>query len=150
MGIEKEENYDEKSCGLVLYRETESGPKFLLLHYPSGHWDFPKGHVEESDPDEQATAARELEEETGIDDIEFIDGYREEITYSYMRHDTKKMSHKIVAYFLARTRMKIIKLSHEHQGYKWLGFHAAYNRTTHDNAKNLLKKALPFIPGIQI
>ena len=26
----------------------------LLLQYPRGHWDFPKGHVEESDEDEYA------------------------------------------------------------------------------------------------
>ena len=37
--------YDEKSCGVVLFREKDGITLYLLLHYPSGHWDLPKGHV---------------------------------------------------------------------------------------------------------
>ncbi|GIR00514.1 MAG: hypothetical protein CM15mP9_2170 [Methanobacteriota archaeon] len=48
----------------------------LLLQYPQGHWDFPKGHVEEGDADKRATAARELKEETGISDAVFIDDFQ--------------------------------------------------------------------------
>ncbi len=53
----------ETSCGIVLINYGT----ILLLQYPQGHWDFPKGHVEESDDDHHATARRELGEETGID-----------------------------------------------------------------------------------
>ena len=55
--------YDEKSCGIVLFREEEGTRQFLLLHYPSGHWDLAKGHVEEGET-EHETATRELLEET--------------------------------------------------------------------------------------
>ena len=40
---------------------------------------FSKGHVEDSDMDRKETAARELAEETGIDDIEFVDGLSTEL-----------------------------------------------------------------------
>ena len=58
----------ETSCGVVLVNFGS----ILLLQYPQGHWDFPKGHIEDEDVDHMATAARELAEETGISDIEFI------------------------------------------------------------------------------
>ena len=54
----------EKSVGAILFVK-EKEPRYLLLHYEAGHWDFPKGHVEagEQEPD---TIAREVEEETGV------------------------------------------------------------------------------------
>ena len=52
----------ETSCGLVL---SNLG-SILLLQYPQGHWDLPKGHVEDDDEDHIATVRRELEEETGF------------------------------------------------------------------------------------
>jgi len=64
---------DEKSCGVVLFRENsltnsdKAERLYLLLHYPSGHIDFPKGHVEPGEEnDEHFTAHREVTEETGI------------------------------------------------------------------------------------
>ena len=78
MGIK----FDEKSCGVVLFREEKGEYLFLILHYPGGHWDLPKGHVEEGET-EHETANRELLEETGIADLEFVDGYREEISYQH-------------------------------------------------------------------
>ena len=58
----------ETSCGVVLVNFGT----VLLLQYPQGHWDFPKGHVEDTDTDKKSTAARELREETGISEISFI------------------------------------------------------------------------------
>ena len=61
----------EKSAGAVVFRK-EKEPLYLLLHYEAKHWDFPKGHVEENESDNE-TVKREVEEETGIKDIEIID-----------------------------------------------------------------------------
>lgn len=134
--------FDEKSCGILLFRVKDGTILYLLLHYPSGHWDLPKGHVEK-DESEHETAARELLEETGIGDISFIKSFREEISYEYKR--TKKLSNKQVVFFLAKTRLEDIKLSHEHKGFKWLPYGPAFNKLTFDNAKNLLKKAKKFL-----
>ena len=71
----------ETSCGVVLVNFGS----ILLLQYPQGHWDFPKGHVEEDDDDRKATAARELAEETGISDIQFIDDFEFRTAYDF-RH----------------------------------------------------------------
>ncbi len=138
MGIK----FDEKSCGILLFRVKDGTILYLLLYYPSGHWDLPKGHVEKGES-EHETAARELLEETGIADISFIKGFREEISYEYKR--TKKLSNKQVVFFLAKTQLEDIKLSHEHKGFKWLPYGPAFNKLTFDNAKNLLKKAKKFL-----
>lgn len=56
----------ERSCGAVVYRETETGVQILLQqHKNGGHWSYPKGHVEGDETDEQ-TALREIFEETGL------------------------------------------------------------------------------------
>ncbi len=36
----------EKSVGAVIFRKSDGAVMYLLLHYPSGHWDFSKGHME--------------------------------------------------------------------------------------------------------
>ena len=52
----------EHSAGVVLFRQMKDYREYLLLHYPSGHFDFPKGHLEEDETEREA-AFRELEEE---------------------------------------------------------------------------------------
>ena len=99
----------ETSCGVVLVNFDS----VLLLQYPQGHWDLPKGHVESSDFDKQATARRELEEETGIDDIVFINGFEHRTTYSFQHKG--QLIEKEVWWYLAETETIKIELSHEHQ-----------------------------------
>lgn len=128
----------EKSCGIVVFYEKEGIREYLILHYPSGHWDLAKGHVEEGET-EMETAIRELEEETGITDIDFVSEYKETIRYSYRR--AGQMYTKDVIYFLARTNTKEVRLSHEHQGYVWLPYEQALSKVTFDNARELIEKA---------
>lgn len=135
----KKNIFDEKSCGIVVFREDKRQRLYLILKYPSGHFDFPKGHVEKKDKSMYETALRELREETGISDVEFIDGFEEGISYIYRKKS--KPSNKQVVFFLAKTKTKFVKISHEHLGYFWLPYDAAFNKVTFDNAKNLLKKA---------
>jgi bis(5'-nucleosidyl)-tetraphosphatase len=137
MGIK----YDEKSCGIIVVRDAEQ-TQYLILHYPNGHWDLPKGHVEKGE-EEHDTARRELEEETGISDIEFVDGYREAISYKYRRRG--KISNKQVVFFLARTSKSEIQLSHEHQDFLWLPYEKALAKLTFDNARNIVKRAKEFL-----
>ena len=62
------------AAGVVIVRESDSGPRVLLLR-AYRNWDLPKGLVE---PGEQpfTAACREVEEETGITDLDFRMGQR--------------------------------------------------------------------------
>ncbi|MFA6328820.1 MAG: bis(5'-nucleosyl)-tetraphosphatase [Candidatus Micrarchaeia archaeon] len=129
----------EKSCGALIFREEGGKRLYLLLHYMGGHWDFPKGHVESGENEEQ-TARREISEETGIASLEFMPGFREEISYSF-RHSTGEMAEKQVVFFLAKTGEKQVRLSDEHVGFSWLPYQAAKKKATYENARSLLEKA---------
>jgi 8-oxo-dGTP pyrophosphatase MutT (NUDIX family) len=128
----------EHSAGVVLYRQMKEGREYLLLHYPGGHFDFAKGHIE-GEESEQEAAYRELKEETGIENIVWIDGYKEKIEYIYRRFG--EMSLKDVVFFLARTEQKKVIISHEHQGSVWLPYKEALQKLTFQSAKDLLSKA---------
>ncbi len=132
----------EKSCGAVVFKKQKDGIKYLLLHYGAGHWDFPKGNQEKNETEEQA-ALREIKEETGIEDIEFTDGFREAISYFYKQGGETVF--KEVIFFLAQSATDEVKLSSEHIGYAWMGYENAYKKLTFNNAKELLRKANQFL-----
>lgn len=132
----------EQSAGTVLFIEEDKEKLFLLLHYPTGHWDFVKGKIENNESPEQAVI-RETKEETGITDIEFIKGFKEKIEYSFkFNGDTVQ---KEVIFFLAKTNTKQVKISYEHLDYVWLDFNNALNKITYENAKNVLIKAKNYL-----
>ena len=129
---------EETSAGIILFRKEESKKLFLLLHYPSGHWDFVKGKMEKGESTHQ-TAIREAKEETGITDIKFIENFEEWIEYNF-KHQGELVQKKVV-FFLAETKTKEVKISHEHSGYTWMDYNKKKKKTTFDNAKTVLTKA---------
>ncbi len=129
---------EETSAGIVLFRKEESKILFLLLHYPSGHWDFVKGKMEQEESTHQ-TAVRETKEETGITDITFVENFEEWIEYNFKYQG--ELVQKKVVFFLAETKTKDVKISHEHSGYTWLDYNSSMEKTTFDNAKTVLTKA---------
>ena len=133
---------NETSAGIVFFLNVSSENQFLLLNYPQKHWDFVKGKIEKNE-EPRETARREAEEETGITDFKFIDGFEEYIEYDF-RFKNEDI-HKKVIFFLAKTSEKKISLSHEHNDYLWLGYDDALKKTTFRNAKNVLSKANEFL-----
>ena len=132
---------EEVSAGVILFNEIKD-KEFLLLNYPSKHWDFVKGKMEK-DETPLETALRETKEETGISDVEFIDGFKEEIEYNFYA-DNQEI-HKKVIFFLGKTKTIDIILSYEHLDFIWLDFNNALEKITYKNAKNLLKKSRNFL-----
>ena len=127
----------EISAGVIVFRRAPQ-PQYLLLHYESGHWDFPKGHIEPGE-EAQATARRELKEETGISEVRFSDGYKETLRYFFRQKGVGIFT--IVIYFLAETDQSDVTLSSEHIGFEWLPYDGALARLTFKNSRDLLVKA---------
>jgi 8-oxo-dGTP pyrophosphatase MutT (NUDIX family) len=134
---------EEKSAGAVIFRETPTGRLYLLLQN-AGRWDFPKGGVEKGESELQ-TVMREVEEETGLKEIEIILGFRKVIEYFYRRGG--KNIHKRVVYLLASTDSGDVRISYEHQGFGWFRFEEALKRASYDNSKVTLAEAERFIKG---
>ena len=129
--------FREKSCGAVVFLRN-SEVNYLLLRYGAGHWDFVKGNVEPNES-EKNTVIRELQEETGIVDAQFIDDFKEKIEYFYRRQGAT--IHKEVIFFLIETHTEKVELSYEHVGYTWLNYQHATEKLTFKNAKDVLQKA---------
>lgn len=132
----------EKSAGAVIFRQGNNKIYYLLLHYQAGHWDFPKGKNEKGEKLEE-TARREVKEETGIEDIEFLANFKESIKYFYKLKG--KNIFKIATFLLAKTKKKKVKISWEHIGYKWLSYQKALEKLTFKNAKKVLQKANDYL-----
>ncbi len=129
---------EETSAGIVLFRRDNTKILFLLLHYPSGHWDFVKGKMEKNETTHQ-TAIRETREETGITDVTFLNNFEEWIEYNFQYQG--ELVHKKVVFFLAETKTIQISISHEHTDYTWMDYETAIEKTTFDNAKQILSKS---------
>lgn len=126
----------EKSCGAVVYRKYHGNIEILLIkHVNSGHWSFPKGHVED-DETEIETAKREIMEETSIE-VMIDPTFRETVSYS-----PKKDVQKEVVYFIARARNTNFTLQQaEVCDARWIDINYASNVLTYDNDKKIVNKA---------
>ena len=133
---------EERSAGAVLFNDTGGIRKFLLLKYPAGHWDFPKGNMEKGESEGQ-TVLREVNEETGLDDVKLIDGFRRKIEYFYRRE--RKAVHKEVVFLLAETKKEEVRLSFEHQAYGWYSLQEALKNVTYNNSRRTLLQAEKYL-----
>ena len=141
----------EKAAGAIIYRMENNVPHYLLLHYPSGHWEFARGHGEEGESEEK-TVRREIEEETGLRDIKIIPGFKEHTklifkrTYNLPPEEKKNAPWivKIVTLYLAEATTENVVISKEHQAFVWLPYEMAYKKLL-KKGKDVLKKAHEFV-----
>lgn len=127
---------NEKSCGAIVYRKFHGNTEILLIkHVNSGHWSFPKGHVEKGET-EVETALREIKEETGIDVI--IDPtFRETVSY-YPKKDTQKL----VVYFIGKAKNHdFVPQKEEISEIKWVEIRRAGVVLTYENDRSIVSKA---------
>jgi len=131
----------ERSAGAIIFWESPNSPKerlYLLLHHKKGHWDFPKGHIEPGEALEE-TIRREVEEETGISNLLFLQPFEEEIQYSFESKGKKIDKH--VVFYLAKTSQKEITLSSEHVDFRWLPYEEALKQITFPASREILEKS---------
>ncbi|KKU91539.1 MAG: hypothetical protein UY23_C0001G0145 [Candidatus Jorgensenbacteria bacterium GW2011_GWA1_48_11] len=136
----------ETAAGIVIYRRTKEGPKFLLLYHGGRYWNFAKGKIEAREGSYDA-AVREIKEETGLGRNELKFDPRFKVYDRFVFSREKQKVFKIVIYFLAETRQGQVRLSEEHNGYGWFLYKDAVRMLMYQNLKNNLKKAYDLIRG---
>jgi len=131
---------EERSAGALVFRETPSSRLYLLLEYPAGHWDFPKGNIEKGEVPEE-TMVREVREETGLRSIRVVPGFAQVIEYYYNRGG--KRVHKQVTFFLAEATdpNESVTLSFEHRQFAWKPIEEALKVVSYQNSRRLLRAA---------
>lgn len=109
-----------RSSGVVVARQTDSGWRYLLLRVYR-YWDFPKGVVEAGE-DPLVAACREVREETGIENLDFVWGHDYWETPPYG-------AGKVARYYLALTRESHVTLPvsaelgrAEHHEFRWVSY----------------------------
>lgn len=136
----------EKAAGIIIFRKTQDGIKFLILYHGGQYWNFPKGKMAEGE-ETIKTAFREVREETGLleRDLRLKGWFKVYDKFSFKRN--KEDVSKTVVFYLAETSKKFIAISKEHEGYAWFSYKEAIRILQHENLKQNLKKAHDFILG---
>ena len=129
----------EKSCGAIVFYLKENKEQVLLIkHSNSGHWSFPKGHVETGET-EVETAVREIFEETGVK-AKLDTRFREVVTYS-----PKKDVIKDVIYFFGTSdSYETVKQESEVAEIMWVDISKVLKCVSYRNDKDLVTKAIRF------
>ena len=131
----------DKSVGVILYCKFPRSLKFLILKHKKGHWSFAKGHKDKGETAFE-TANRELHEEAGIDDVEFVSKRILLIEEYIFTNKNKDKVRKEVSYFIARSKTKKVRIDkREITGYKWCTINAADKVITFRQSRKTLKKA---------
>lgn len=136
---EETEEDEERAAGFVLFRRVQAGRRYLLLrHCSDGHWGFPKGRIEPGE-DDLAAAVREVFEETRIDELKPVPGFRQTSRYRFRRHGQPVS--KTAVYYLAEAPTDPVRLSAEHDAFRWLTLSDAIDVLTHHDSQRILRRA---------
>jgi bis(5'-nucleosidyl)-tetraphosphatase len=130
----------EKSCGAVVFHQTDKEIEYLLLRHRNGnHWGFPKGHVEAGET-ENETALREIYEEAGLR-VRLLEGFRQTVEYAPYENSWKQ-----VVYFIGEAEEpKFVCQWEEVQECRWVGYESGLNLLSHENSKGILQAAQRFL-----
>jgi 8-oxo-dGTP pyrophosphatase MutT (NUDIX family) len=136
----------ETSAGGVIVRCTEEGPSFLLIRDPYKQWSFPKGHIAEGESPLEA-ARREVEEETGLDDLT---AHQTLTVIDWHFRFRGRLIHKYCHYFLfeSPTGDPDPQLEEGISECMFASLDEAFEALRYDNARAVLREAAAFLPEV--
>lgn len=146
--IKKEATVKKQTvAGFVICRQTDEGPKYLLLYRRGTYWNFPKGKFEEGENDFSA-ALRELHEETGLTeaDLKIVPGFKTQLRYNFRIGD-ERIYDTVILYLAETEKADVVISPREHSGFAWFLFGDAMKivGTKYVGTKRVLKQAHDFM-----
>lgn len=141
---EKVEQVVNVAAGVIVKEDENGNPMVLLIqrakddHWPL-HYEFPRGKCDKGDKDEPRDCAlREIKEETGLDVV--VEAFLGKFVYYAMAGKRKSICYN----YLCRLKNKNqkVKLSHEHQKYKWISQAGQAELLVHPDQKRYIDKVL--------
>ncbi|MDO8584698.1 MAG: NUDIX domain-containing protein [bacterium] len=136
------------SAGIIIFRRTEDGLKYLLLYAGRGYWNFPKGKIEKAERSWE-TALREIKEETGLrpSELKFRQNFKAFEKFIF-QHEKEKIFRVVILYLAETTQARITISAEEHEGFGWFTFGEAQKvLTKHKDTMEILRRAHRFIAG---
>ncbi|MDP2911056.1 MAG: NUDIX domain-containing protein [Candidatus Omnitrophota bacterium] len=142
----------EFSAGAVIFKRVGDKILFLMIYSKRNEiWGFPKGHLERGETEKEA-ARREIKEETGLDDLRFIDGFEEKVVYETVSKRPPfegERIEKYVTYFLCETKNQdIIVDGREIMDYRFLAISEAEGLVKFRNLNKALRRAYDFLSAV--
>jgi bis(5'-nucleosidyl)-tetraphosphatase len=142
----------EISAGAVIFKKENNNILFLVIYSKrNGIWGFPKGHLENGETEKQA-AYREIKEEVGLGNLNFIDGFREEVIYETISKRLPFKGEKIekhAIYFLCDAKDDSVAVDgREISGHKYLSLGDAERILKFNNLNLVIRKAYDFLQKI--
>jgi len=135
----------EVSAGAIIFRRNDRIKYLLLFRKGSGHyrslWGFPRGKIEENE-EEMTTVKREVQEETGLKKLKYLK-FREKISWFFRRDNETVFKESI--FYLAESKDEKVKISKEHDEFKWCTFKEAMELLKFKDTKQMLTKADEFL-----
>ena len=135
----------ERAAGLIIFRRMPQ-IQYLLMQtsYGKNHWTPPKGHLDPGENDFQA-ALRETEEEAGFTEemLKIIPEFNVELNYEVKSYKDGIVRPKTTIYLLAELLnpdKNMVRMSDEHQDFKWLPLQDAMDLNGYKDFNEGLKK----------
>jgi len=130
----------ERSAGGVVVRRDGDELLVLLIRDPYDKWGLPKGHIEKRETPARA-ALREVEEETGLDDLH-LGPELGSIDWYFRFQD--RLIHKYCDYFLmvSPTGEPSPRLEEGISECRWVPLDRVEQEVAYDNAREMVREAV--------
>ncbi len=129
---------EDFSFGIIPLQLINGTWQVFIIQSITGHWGFPKGHVDERDANPYQTAQRELREETGFTLVSYF--LTEPLVFSYQCRSHGKYVHKTVTLFIGQVTGNIHPCPIEVLDSMWVDLDTVEHTVVFEPIQPVLKK----------